>query len=157
MRESKKFSDDLKHFHFFGKALAEVDSVFLAGTPRQLLLLPAFLQVWEKAPRLLCAAGLCAPWCVLSLWQSPVPISSFKSLYKGEGLGITRRKCKWKPPLFDPLVPKVFANKDSLCKAPLKVAVGGQEENQLSNVWNIRLAAGSHHLILSRILRGVHF
>lgn len=44
MGEFWKFSDDLKHFRFFEKALAEVDSVVLAGTPQQLL--PAFLQVW---------------------------------------------------------------------------------------------------------------
>lgn len=44
MGEFWKFSDDLNHFHFFGKALAEVDSVVLAGTPQQLL--PDFLQVW---------------------------------------------------------------------------------------------------------------
>jgi len=43
MGESRKFSDDLKHSVFFGKALAEVDSVFLVGTPQQLL--PAFLEV----------------------------------------------------------------------------------------------------------------
>lgn len=33
-----------------------------------------------------------------------------------------------------PLLPIVFANGDSLCNSPLKAAVGGQEEYQLSDV-----------------------
>lgn len=65
---------------------------------------------------------------VLSLWQSSVLILNFRSLQNGKVLSITLRKCKWKLSLLDPLRPTVFANKDSLCNSPLKVAVGGQEK-----------------------------
>lgn len=71
-------------------------------------------------------------FCLCDSPQSPFQV--LKVCTKVKGLDMALRKCKWNAPLSDPLMPTVFANKDSLFNSSLKVAVGSQEENQLSSV-----------------------
>lgn len=66
---------------------------------------------------------------VLSLWQSPVLISNFRSLHSDKGSSILHcASAKGNCLCLTPLRPNISANKDSLWNSPLKVAVGGQEK-----------------------------
>lgn len=73
-RESWKFSDDLKHFHFFGKALAEVVSGFFW------LALPiSCCQLSYSSGRKLIDSGCCRTVCSLMCFVSvTVPSPHFK-------------------------------------------------------------------------------